>query len=99
MAHRFRLDDIQDVADLILAEPATDPKGRMLSAAGTAVTPALLAALERHGVTDIAVETVSVPDIEGIRGRLDKLFRKSGDGAASAELRQWVLSYRTNGAA
>lgn len=100
MAHRLRLEEIQeDAAGLILAEPVTDPKGRMLSAAGTAVTRALLAALARHGVAEIAVETTVVPDVEAISGRLDHLFRKAGDGAASAELRQWVLSYRTNGAA
>jgi hypothetical protein len=101
MAQLLQLTDIRDIAGLTISASVTDARGRVLVAAGAALTPSLLAALMRHGVVQVSVDgaeaavPADAPDVERIRRRLEHLFRGSTTSTAGTLLMQRMLAYRT----
>lgn len=82
-----------------VAADVCDANGCMLLAAGAVLSEAALAALERRGVTKVAVVIELNPEeraqqIAEIDQRIDVLFRHAGDDPLLGRLREIVREYR-----
>jgi hypothetical protein len=92
----LKLADIPEDLALTLAAPILDPHGTVLVPAGAALATALRRSLARRGVEQVCVlvDDGPAPDIERIRARVERLFRKCGDNVAANELMHRMLTYR-----
>jgi hypothetical protein len=93
------LEDVK--AGMRLAASVYDPAGKILLAKNAQLNQNMIASLSRRGIAHVQVEVeafLSENDIalqkEQILGRIDHLFRKSGDAPLMVKLREKVLEYR-----
>lgn len=84
-----------------VAEAVVDDGGRVLVPVGAEVTTAMLAGLGRRDIASIKVEREAEEDPVAcearravIVSRLDRLFRKAGDGLETRTLYQAILAHR-----
>lgn len=82
-----------------LAQDVRDAAGRVLLAAGTELTAAVVASLRQRGVTGVHVEqaldaAAAAAQRQSTTRRLDHLFRAAGDDELLNRLHQEVLAYR-----
>lgn len=105
MSTRSRLLELDHVAPgMILSEPLLDTKGDVLLPEGATLTEAMLGALHRRGIDYLTVccdgEANDVPgpdkqaQLEYMRERMDKLFRRCGRGGASGHILNCIMRYR-----
>ncbi len=91
------LDEIE--AGATLGRDVLDHKGQCLIAAGTRLTPELLARLRRYGVETVPVETLLSPEAAAARRKmieeqLTSRFRKVGDDPLMRQLKDVLLAHR-----
>lgn len=93
--------DVDDaVAGMVLADDVLDARGGVLLPKATALTDAMLTALQRRGIDTIHVvnDAISEEELraerERVQQRLAKLFRKCGSDRTAGILLQRITEYR-----
>lgn len=105
MSARSRLLELDRVEPgMILSEALLDTKGEVLLPEGATLTEAMLGALQRRGVDYLAVNCDEEADevtgadkqaqLERMRERMDKLFRRCGQGGACGHILTCIMRYR-----
>lgn len=105
MSTRSRLLDLDNVKPgMTLSEALLDAKGEILLPEGATLTDAMLGSLRRRGVEYLTVTCSGEEDedagvdkqaqIEQVRQRMDKLFRRCGHDGASGHILKCIMRYR-----
>ncbi|HYD95912.1 MAG TPA: hypothetical protein VEC01_11345 [Noviherbaspirillum sp.] len=101
--YRNQLPLEQATPGMTLSEPLYDARGEVLLPQGATLTDAVLAALERRGVTALPIMTgnampLSEAELEALRQRAREriacLFRRCGAQGASGLLQRYVINLR-----
>ena len=98
-----QLDLDEALPGMTLSDDILDAHGGVLLPRGTTMTEATLLSLRRRGIDELLVmnEALSAADLaaeqERLLQRLDRLFRKCRNQAASELLLQSVTQYRLGG--
>ncbi|MEO6352369.1 MAG: hypothetical protein ABIO19_12975 [Burkholderiaceae bacterium] len=88
---------------MIISNDVLDTHGELILGQGTVITEAMLLSLPRYGIKTLTIAAEKISDtgrqaeIELQRLRLNKLFRRCGDGPADKLLLQYLMQYRLGG--
>lgn len=84
-----------------IASPVADDSGRMLLPAGAELTEATIAGLQRRGIAQVSVELEVEDDPaelerhrQQVTARLERLFRRAGQGKETLALYQAITKFR-----